>query len=92
MALKQYVNRINNILKAKRDENIEKITDIFFEHYHTIRSRDHLNRILHKYSRNPQCTYKASFEKIRCIGLYHPYADSIKYLKHMRSISTMKKN
>jgi GH15 family glucan-1,4-alpha-glucosidase len=71
----------------RRNEKIEKLKDDLYDHYYTKYARNHLNRILQSYNRQPQNTYQSSLDSIQNIGLFNPCSDNIKYLKHMRWVS-----
>jgi len=68
----------------KRNEQIEKLKDKYYDSYYTNNAKNHLNKILESYNRPSQNTYESSLEYIKNIGLYEPCSDNIKYLKNMR--------
>lgn len=71
----------------RRNEQIEQLKDDLYDHYYTKFARNHLNKILQSYHRQPQKSYQSSLDSIQDIGLFNPCADNINYLKHMRWVS-----
>jgi hypothetical protein len=79
---------IRALIAKLKIEKQEKIKDLCFEIYYTMRAHSHLNKIIKHYSRQPQRSYDTALMEIHKIGLYHPYADSINYLGTMKSVSS----
>jgi molybdopterin converting factor small subunit len=82
--------RFNKYRELTKHEAIEKVKDKYFEQHYTNCARMHLNKVLYVYNRETQETYDESLNYIKELGLFTPYADSIKYLKTMRYISGSK--
>lgn len=87
MSIRRFISKFTDSNKAKRQEQIEKLKDQFYDYHYTNCAKNHLNRLLRTYNRRPQLSFEKSLESVQRVGLYVPYADSINYLKNMRWIS-----
>lgn len=67
----------------------EALEDAVFERYQTYKALEHINNILVHYNRTPHNDFNEAMRSIESIGLYHPFADSSKYLNHMKFVSNV---
>jgi hypothetical protein len=88
MSIRRFISSITDAYNVKRNEQIEKFKDQYYDHYYTDCAKNHLNKILETYNRKTQHSFDKSLKSVKRIGLYEPCADNIKYLKNMRWIST----
>lgn len=87
-----FLTMCKKMYNIRRNEQLEKLKDKFYDHYYTNSAKNHLNRILETYHRKKQESYDNSLKSIKNIGLYEPCADNINYLKHMRWVSMKPRN
>jgi len=73
--------------KVKQSELQEKVKDIWYDEYYKHKALNHLNQILVSFGRQPQGSLPNALWYVEELGLYHPYSDSILYMKNMRTVS-----
>lgn len=75
--------------KDKTIEREEKIKDIVHDAYYQEEAHKHIGRILARYNKDIPQNYEKALQSLNNVGLKHPYADSIKYLRVMKHMNKL---
>lgn len=75
---------------AKADiEREEKIKDAVHDAYYQEEAHKHIGRILAHYDKEVPQNFKNALRSLNHVGLMHPYADSVKYLRVMKHMNKL---
>jgi hypothetical protein len=81
--------RTSSYETVQTDDIQERINpDQKFEQYYVIRSHLHIDKVLSAFNRETPVDFEVALLYMHQLGLMHPYADSIKYLKNMKKAAT----
>lgn len=72
--------------KAERDE---KVKDTVYDAYYQEEAHKHIGRILAHYNKDVPQNFENALKSLNHVGLMHPYADSIKYLRVMKHMNKL---
>jgi len=73
--------------KAEREEQVK---DTVYDAYYQEEAHKHIGRILAHYDKDIPQNFEKALQSLNDVGLMHPYADSVKYLRVMKHMNTLK--
>lgn len=70
-------------------EREEKIRDAAHDAYYQEEAHKHIGRILAHYDKDIPQNFENALKSLNHVGLMHPYADSVKYLRVMKNMNKL---
>jgi hypothetical protein len=87
---KKHLTHTYKTVEQSSDIQERASPDECFEKYYATRAHLHIDRIMAIFNRETPEDLDVALIYMRQLGLMHPYADSIKYLKNMKKAATWK--
>lgn len=75
--------------KDKANEREEKIKDTVYDAYYQEEAHKHIGRILAHYNKDVPQNFENALQSLNTVGLKHPFADSLKYLRVMKHMNKL---
>jgi len=72
--------------KAEREEHVK---DTVYDAYYQEEAHKHIGRILAHFDKDTPQNFESALKSLNNVGLMHPYADSVKYLRVMKQMNKL---